>query len=202
MAQRIGRSHFVFDEWSRGRSPLHRLDPRLKLLSALALLAVTAVWPGAWRLYALAAALILFARLPLAGLAWRAALVLPFTLTFALLTWWAGDPARALTLLWRSYLSALWVGLLMGATPLDDVLHAARRLGAPRLVVDVMQFTWRYLGVVAEQAWRMRTAALARGADRSFEVSAASLAVLFSSSYARAGRIHRAMAARGAGGGE
>jgi energy-coupling factor transporter transmembrane protein EcfT len=62
-----------------------------------------------------------------------------------------------------------------------------------------MQFTWRYLGVVAEQAWRMRTAALARGADRSFEVSAASLAVLFSSSYARAGRIHRAMAARNSG---
>lgn len=199
MAQRVGRGHFVFDEWSRGRSPIHRLDPRLKLLAVLALLALTAAWPGAWRLFALAAVLILLARLPLAGLAWRAALVLPFTLTFALLTWWAGDPARALTLLWRSYLSALWAALLMATTPLEDVLFAARRLGAPRLLVEVIQFTWRYLGVVAEQAWRMRTAALARGAERSFDVSAASLAVLFSSSYTRAGRIHRALTARGAG---
>lgn len=199
MAQRIGRSHFVFDEWSRGRSPLHRLDPRLKLIATLALLAITAAWPGAWCLFALSPVLILSARLPLSGLAWRAALVLPFTLTFAILTWWAGDPHRALTLLWRSYLSALWAALLMATTPLEDVLLAARRFGAPRLLVEVIQFTWRYLGVVAEQAWRMRTAALARGAERSFEVSAASLAVLFSSSYARAGRIHRAMASRCAG---
>lgn len=200
MAQRVGRSHFVFDEWSRLSSPLHRLDPRLKLLSTLALLALTAVWPQAWLLYLPAAALILLARLPLPGLALRAALVLPFTLTFAALTWWTGDPHRAVTLLWRSYLSALWAALLMATTPIEDVMHAARRLGAPRLLIQVMEFTWRYLGVIAEQAWRMRTAALARGAGRSFEISAASLAVLFASSYSRAGRIHRAMSARGAGG--
>ena len=143
MAQRIAHRHFVFDEWSRRRSLLHALDARLKLLSTLVLLALTAAWPGAWRLFALAAVLILVARLPLASLAWRAARDLPFTLTFALLTWWAGDPHRALTLLWRSYLSALWAALLMATTPLDDVLHAARRFGAPRLLVDVIPFTWR-----------------------------------------------------------
>jgi cobalt/nickel transport system permease protein len=200
MAQGIGHRHFVFDEWSRAHSPLHSLDARLKLLATVALLVVTATWPRAWWLFALAAVLILLARIPFPGLAVRVAVVLPFTLTFAVATWWAGDPARALTLLWRSYLSALWAGLLMATTPLEEVLLAARRLGAPRLLIDVMQFTWRYLGVITEQAWRMRTAALARGADRSFQVSAASLAVLFASSYNRAERIHRAMAARGAGG--
>lgn len=200
MAQRLAHRHFVFDEWSRRRSPLHSLDPRLKLLATLALLALTAAWPGAWQLFPLPIVLLLAARLPLSGVLGRAALVLPFTLTFALLTWWAGDPQRALLLLWRSYLSALWAALLMATTPLEDVLAAARRFGAPRLLIDVMHFTWRYLGVVSEQAARMRTAALARGADRSFEVSATSLAVLFASSYARAGRIHRALAARGAGG--
>lgn len=200
MAQRIAHRHFVFDEWSRRPSALHSLDARMKLCATLAVLALTAAWPGAWRLFPLPVLLILAARLPLPGLVWRAALVLPFTLTFALLTWWAGDPQRALTLLWRSYLSALWAALLMATTPLEDLLTAARRFGAPRLLIEVIHFTWRYLGVVSEQASRMRTAALARGADRSFEVSAASLAVLFSSSYARAGRIHRALAARGAGG--
>lgn len=149
----------------------------------------------------LAAVLIPAARLPLFAVAARAAVVLPFTLVFAALTAWSGDTARAAALLWKSYLSALWVCLLMGTTPLERLLEAAARLGVPRLLVDVMHFTWRYLAVISAQAWRMRTAALARGGERSFQVSASSLAVLFASSYARAERIHRAMLARGAAGG-
>jgi cobalt/nickel transport system permease protein len=80
------------------------------------------------------------------------------------------------------------------------VLQAAARFGAPRLLLEVMHFIWRYLGVLSQQAWRMRTAALARGASRSFEVSAASLALLLASSYARAERVHRAQLSRGGGG--
>jgi len=200
VAQRIARTHFVFDEWSRGASPLHRLSPRIKLVSTLSILVITAVWTKAWMLFALAFVLILAARLPLFGLAARAALVLPFTLVFAAATWFSGDPHRATALLWKCYLSALWVALLMATTPLHHVLEAAARFGAPRLLIDVMQFTWRYIGVISEQALRMRTAALARGGERSFEISAGTLAVLFASSHARAERIHRAMASRGAGG--
>ncbi len=197
MAQRIAGSHFVFDEWSRGSSALHRLSPRTKLVLFLSLLVITAVWPQSWLLFGLAFALVLAARLPLFGVAARAALVLPFTLVFAAATWLSGDAHRALALLWKSYLSALWVALLMATTPLEHVLEAAAGFGAPRLLIDVMSFTWRYLGVISEQAWRMRTAALARGGERSFEISASTLAVLFASSYARAERIHRAMASRG-----
>jgi cobalt/nickel transport system permease protein len=191
---------FRFDQWSRRTSLLHRLGPLTKLIAALGLLVITATWPRAWTLFGVAFVLILLSRLPVASLLARAALVLPFTVLFAALTALGGDTARAVAVLWRATLSALWVVLLMATTPLEDVLGSARRLGAPRLVLEVMHFTWRYLGVIGQQAWRMRTAALARGAGRSFEVSAASLAALFASSYARAGRIHRAMAARGAGG--
>ena len=178
------------------------MPPRLKLAFTLALLVVTGVWPMAWTLFALALALLLLARLPLFAVAGRAALVLPFTLVFAALTAATGHWERALGLLWKSYLSALWVATLMATTPLESLLEAARGFGAPRLVIDVMHFTWRYLGVVGAQAARMRTAALARGAERSFEVSTASLATLFSSSYSRAERVHRAMAARGFGAGQ
>jgi cobalt/nickel transport system permease protein len=196
----MSTADFRFDAWSRGTSLLHRASPLAKLIATLVLLVVTATWPRAWTLFLLALLLMLAGRLPVGSLAARAALVLPFTAVFAALTALAGDPARAVALLWRSTLSALWVVLLMATTPLDEVLASAQRLGAPRLVVEVMHFTWRYLGVIGQQAWRMRTAALARGAERSFDVSAASLAALFASSYVRAGRIHRAMAARGAGG--
>jgi cobalt/nickel transport system permease protein len=200
VAQRLGPRHFLFDEWSRRSSPLHRLDARFKLAATLALLLTASLWDRAWLLAGLFPPLALLARLPIAALALRAALVLPFSLVFAAMSWLAGDPARAGALLWKPWISALWVALLMASTPLEDVLSAAARFGAPRLVLEVMHFLWRYLGVLSEQAWRLRTAALARGAERSFEVSAASVAVLLASSYARAARIHRAMLARGAGG--
>lgn len=197
MAQRIGRAHFVFDEWSRRGGPLHAIEARVKLVATLALLVATSVWAGSWRLYGVALLLMMLSRAPFFALAARAALVVPFTVLFAALTWWSGDGERAAALVWRTYLSALWVAVLMAVTPLETVLEAAARMGAPRLVVEVMHFTWRYIGVMGEQAWRMRTAARARGAERSFEVSASSLAVLFASSYARAERIHRAQMARG-----
>ncbi len=200
MAQRLGPRHFVFDEWSRGGSFLHRLEARWKLAFTLAALLFTALSPQAWMAAPVALLLALAARLPVLALAWRAAAVAPFSLAFALMSWQAGDAGRAAALLWKPCVSALWVTLLMAVTPLEDVLGAAARFGAPRLLLEVMHFIWRYIGVLGEQAWRMRTAAAARGADRSFAVSAASLAVLFAASYQRAVRVHRAQLARGGGG--
>ncbi|MEJ5370080.1 MAG: CbiQ family ECF transporter T component [Bryobacteraceae bacterium] len=199
MAQRIGPYHFVFDEWSRGRSRLHRLDPRAKLAATLAALLFTSLFADSWIAAPLPALLAFTARLPVPALLLRAAAVLPFSAVFALLAWLAGDSARAAMLLWKPFASALWVVLLMAVTPLEDVLCAAAWFRAPRLLLEVMHFIWRYLGVLGEQARRMRTAALARGAERSFEVSAASLAVLLAASFHRAARIHRAHLARGAG---
>lgn len=190
----------MFDEWSRGGSFLHRLDARWKLALTLLALLFTSLRQEAWMAAPAVALLAVAARLPVLALAWRAAAVLPFSAVFALMSWQGGDTARATALLWKPYVSALWVTLLMAVTPLEDVLAAAGRFGAPRLLLEVMHFIWRYLGVLGEQAWRMRTAAAARGADRSFEASAASLAVLFAASYQRAARVHRAQLSRGGGG--
>jgi len=199
MARALAGGRFRFEQWSRGHSPLHRLPPAAKLAVVLLLLLTISLWSRAWLLFPLALVLTLVARLPLAGLLARVAVILPFTLGFAALAAWAGDPQRALLLVWRSTLSAWWVLLLVSTTPLEHLLSAARRFGLPPLVAEVMHFTWRYFGVAGEQATRMRTAALARGGERSFEISAASLASLFAGSYARAERIHRAMLARGGG---
>jgi len=199
VARPVAGGRFRFEQWSRGHSLLHRLPPAAKLAAALVLLLSTSLWSRAFLLAPLALAFTLLARLPLLRLLARVALILPFTLGFAALAAWSGDTQRALLLLWRSSLSAWWVLLLVSTTPLEHLLSAARRFGLPALLAEVMHFTWRYFGVTGEQAARMRTAALARGAERSFEVSAASLASLFASSYARAERIHRATLARGGG---
>jgi cobalt/nickel transport system permease protein len=199
--------HVLLDRWSQGVSPLHRLDARAKILTLLVFLIVLATTPGdAFAVLAtyaaLLAAAILIARLPFGGILWRAMVVLPFSLTFALISWLAGEPLRALALLEKSYLSTVAALLVAAVTPLPLLLGALERLGTPRLLVLVAQFLYRYLFVLSEQAQHMRLAASCReGAGRRrgsrFRVATGALAVLFARSYERAEGIHRAMLARG-----
>jgi len=127
--------------------------------------------------------------------------VLPFSLTFGLISWLAGDRLRALGLVEKSYLSTMAVLLVVGTTPLPLLLSGLEALGTPRLLVLVAQFLYRYLFVVSEQAQHVLLAAACRqGTERrrrsSFRAAAGALAVLFARSYYRAEGIHRAMMAR------
>ncbi len=165
--------HVVVERWSRGASPLHSRDARAKLGALVAfLIAVSTTPPSAQIAFAAYAALLTGAmaasRLPAAGLARRAGLILPFSATFALVTWWSGDPGRATALAEKSFLSGLAALLLIATTPLTQLLAALDSLGVPRLLILVVQFLYRYLFVISEQAQHMRLAARSRqGALRS-----------------------------------
>ena len=180
---------------------LHRRDARVKLV----VLVVFLVWLGTARpitMEALAGygtiliASALLSRLPLPALVWRSALVLPFAATFAALSWLAGDSQRAIALLIKSSFSGLAVLLVVATTPMPVLLAAVESLGAPRMLVMVVQFLYRYLFVLSEKAQHMWMAAQCRGGLRR-ETAAGAVAVLFGSSHARAEGIHRAMLARG-----
>jgi cobalt/nickel transport system permease protein len=198
------------DRWSRGASPLHARDARAKLAAALVfLVAVSTTRPGAHIAFGLYAALIVtaaaLARLPIAALARRAALVLPFSATFAAITWWSGDPARALALAEKSLLCGFAALLLIATTPVNDLLRALEWLAVPRPLILVTQFLYRYLFVISEQAQHMYLAAQCRrgnSAQRSrfsarFSAAGGALGVLFARSWERADGIYRAMLARG-----
>ncbi len=179
---------------------MHARDARAKLLVLLAfLIAVSTTRPqsqGAFPAYAaLLAVAIIAARLPAAALVRRAMLVLPFSATFALITWLGGDPLRALALGEKSFLSGLAALLLIATTPLPDLLRGLESFAVPRPLILVIQFIYRYLFVISEQAQHMRLAARSRGA--SFRASAGALGVLFARSWERAEGIYRAMLARG-----
>jgi cobalt/nickel transport system permease protein len=200
--------HVLVERWSQGASALHRRDARAKILTLLVFLIVLATTPADAVMVlatytALLAAAILMAGLPLGGVLLRAMVILPFSLTFACISWLAGEPLRALALVEKSYLSTVAVLLLAGATPLPLLLGGLERLGTPRLLVLVAQFLYRYLFVLSEQAQHMRLAAACReGSARrrrisGFRAATGALAVLFARSYERAEGIHRAMLARG-----
>ena len=147
--------HVLMDQWSQGASPLHNRDPRAKILAlAVFLIVLATTAPNALLTLVIDAAVVvagtLIAGLPLASLLLRAMAVLPFSLTFGLISWLAGDRLRALGLVEKSYLSTVAVLLVVGTTPLPLLMSGLEALGTPRLLVLVAQFLYRYLFVVSE----------------------------------------------------
>jgi cobalt/nickel transport system permease protein len=197
--------HVVIERWSRGASALHSRDARVKLLVALGYLIALATMPRLAPVTVACfavpvAAGIAIGRLPMAALLARAAIVLPFSATFAIFSLAAGDPSRGASLVMKSYLSAAAVLVLVGTTPLPKLLRGMESLGMPRMLTLVVQFLFRYLFVISEQAQHMRLAARCRGsAARAmrFRAAAGAVAVLFARSLGRAEGIHQAMMARG-----
>lgn len=197
--------HTRIERWSRGNSFVHRRHAAAKVIATLVLLvSISTVTEHTALICALYLALLAgaasAARLPLPAILLRAAVVLPFALTFALISVIAGEPARAAMLLVRGYLSAFTALLLIATTPMPDLIAGLELLRLPAFLLQVMQFLYRYLTVLIGEAISMRQASLVRaGSIRilRFRQASGAAGVLFARSWARARAIHRAMISRG-----
>lgn len=197
--------HARIERWSLGNSAIHRRHAASKILATLLLLISIATLrqdtEAACVLYlALLVTAAAVAKLPVPAMLWAAAAVLPFALCFAVVSALAGDPVRAVWLVIRAYLSSFAVLLLIATTPMPALVAGLAWMRAPRFLLQVMQFLYRYLIVLIEEANAMRQAGSARAGSLGtlrFRQAAAAAGVLFARSYARAQAIHRAMLARG-----
>jgi len=203
------------------RSPIHRLDPRTKLigLAGVTFVVVTTPLP-AWPVY-LACALALATVATLAGVSprtlWsRAKVVLPLVLFVAVFVpFFRGGEQLDLgpvhvskegletfaTVSVKALLGTLSAVLLGATTSFPDVLHALERLKAPKLLVLIAAFMYRYLFTIVDEVQRMRAALAARGyaPKHALQVQAIGrvATALFLRTYERAERVHLAMLARG-----
>ena len=203
-----------------GTSTLHRLPAHAKLVGLLAfVLAVVSVpASSAWvlgGLVAVAASVLLSTGVGRRYLVPRLALGLPVLAFACALPFVASGPERALGPLTVSStgLAAAWTVLAKGlsgvlaavafavTTRPTDLVAALQRLHAPDLVVLVLSFMVRYLGVVTDELSRMRVARESRAfrgrGVRAWPVLAASSGALFVRSYERGERVHLAMLSRG-----
>jgi cobalt/nickel transport system permease protein len=89
--------------------------------------------------------------------------------------------------------------VLTGTTGIGGALWALRRLGLPRVLGAQILLTWRYLGVLANEADRMLRARDLRGlgGGRDFRTWGALVGTLLLRAVARAERVHGAMELRG-----
>jgi len=214
--------HAYVDQLAHRASPIHALDPRAKVgVIGLAVVAISLTGPdGGWQLgcYALVlVALVGLARLPVAWLLRRVALVLPFVLGVVLLQPFthSGTPLwgvelgpvswtvtaegllAGLILLAKAALAALAVLVLVSTTRFPVLLAALQWMGLPRVLLLVLSFLYRYLFVLVDEAMRMRRAAAARGGLARAGQAGALLGSLFLRTYTRAERVYQAMLARG-----
>jgi cobalt/nickel transport system permease protein len=104
----------------------------------------------------------------------------------------------------KAALGTLSAVLLGATTSFPDVLHALERLRAPRLLVLIAGFMYRYLFVIVDETRRMRTALAARAYRPRHVLEAAAIGrvviAMFLRTFDRGERVYVAMLARGYGG--
>ena len=187
-------------------SPVHRLDPRVKILGLIGLVLVTVTLPpGAWAAFgALAAILVVLCGVaslrPLYVLR-RMTIEVPFLLAAASLPFTTEDGlVLGATVALKVSISVLAIVILSSTTPFPSLLRGFEMLKAPHLILAIVAFMWRYLHVLAGEVSRMQTARAARGYSAGWLWQAAStgplIATLFVRSLERGERVHLAMRSR------
>jgi cobalt/nickel transport system permease protein len=178
----------LFDRYHHGHSPLHRLDPRVKVVLTVAfIISNVLLADGAWFAFALAWLIVLAANV-ISGLGWtftfrRSFIALPFALAAVssifeihgnpLAQWhifmWTLIPTdagllRFVSILIRSWLSVQAAILLVAVTPFPDLIHALEHLRVPKIITTIIAFLYRYLFVLTDEVLRLMRARQARSA--------------------------------------
>ncbi len=177
--------HFL-DPYHPRNSPVHRLDPRLKLVLTVAFILTstllpTSAWPAYILLFALMLSVEIISELGVGFVLKRSSLALPFVLAaLPLIFTIPGKPLFSLSIgPWiltasyqglerfvsisiKSWLSIQAAIVLAASTPFPDMLVAMRALHLPQLLVSTFGLMWRYLFVLVDEAGRLIRARLSR----------------------------------------
>lgn len=207
------------DRLSYQRTFVHRLDPRVKLITTLLFLFtvisfpkydVTALFP----FFFFPVILLTAGEIPLGLILKKVAIVSPFAIFIGIFNPLLDTaqvailPGFTIAAGWFSFFSILikfiltvsTALLLIATTSFPTVCHGLRRLGVPSIFVSQLLFLYRYIFVLTEEAMR-----IVRARDmRSFghkgtgmKVFIRIAGVLFLRTVERAERIYYAMLARG-----
>ncbi len=211
--------HHYIDRFAYQDSPIHRLDPRAKVVAVLAYSVVLISLgryelPSAW--YVLFPFVLLaWGGVPLRFVAKHIVLVSPFIVCLVAFSpvfdrtpvSWHGRVVPGGWLTGASILVrfALGIAALIGLTAttrFPQLLKGLERLGVPQMLVMQLRFLYRYLFLLLDQAMHLRMARAARDAGRGpfrerWRVRAGLVGVLFVRTLEQAERTHQAMMARG-----
>jgi cobalt/nickel transport system permease protein len=209
------------EEFALGDSFVHKLDPRVKIISVLVFSIVVAL--NHWISAAAAAiifpiVLIVAARINVGRVLSRLAVVntfvlflwffLPFTFPGEVI--YSLGPLEihregllyALLITMKSNAIVLMVIALLGTSPIFNLVHALSHMGVPDKLVHIFFFCFRYVHVVHEEYHRLATAMKIRGFKprsdiHTYRAYAYLVGMILVRSFDRSRRILAAMKCRG-----
>jgi cobalt/nickel transport system permease protein len=203
-------------------SPVHRLDPRAKIVGLVSVTVVAVTTPlEDWLVFAVCvavlAAVALGARVRVGELWRRARFILPLVLLAGAFLPFVrhGGEEYALgpltvhqqglevfaTVAIKATIGTISAVLLGATTTFPSVLRGLEAMRVPRLLVLIASFMYRYLFVIVEETGRMRSALAARAYRPRTALHAGALGrmatAMFLRTYSRGERVYLAMLARG-----
>jgi cobalt/nickel transport system permease protein len=212
--------HHYIDRFAYQDSPIHRLDPRAKVLAVVAYSAVLIslpryAIPSPW--YVVLPALLLFwGGIPLWFVVKHTLIVSPFVFFVVILSpvfdrtpvtiapslVIRGGWLTAASVMIRFVLGMAALIALASTTRFPELLKGLEKLGVPRLLVAQLRFLYRYLFVLLDQVMHLRQAWAARDAGCGplrwrWRAATGLVGVLFIRTLEQAERTHMAMLARG-----
>lgn len=209
----------VLDRLAAGDSPVHRLDPRAKLIATAALLVTAVSYPKhdvaeLMPLFLYPVAVLAVGRVPIRVIARYLLLACPFAVMVGAFNPLldrqtalhvgplavSGGWLSFISILVRFVLTVSAVLLLLACTGYVAVCAAMARLGAPRLLVTQSLMLYRFIFILADEASRMVRAHSLRSLGEhpaSIRIWGSLAGNLLLRAYDRGLRVHTAMLARG-----
>ncbi len=217
--------HSFIDRYSDLDSHIHRLDPRTKLIAAIAFILAVVVtpiaeWPAFIGYFLLISVLILLSKLPVAHVVRRASMIVPFVILIGVFNIFRpGEPITSLhvwhwqlsvtnegltiflSVVVKASLSSLSLIALSSTTRFPGLLKGLEQLRMPRIMVMILSFGYRYMFVLIDEAMRMWRARESRnfGGKWTWQIKTIGnmVGMLFIRSYERGERVYAAMVSRG-----
>ena len=218
--------HSYIDKYSDINSYIHRLDPRIKMISVITLiLSIIFTKPTSFLSFALYAVLLAFliflSKIPVGFIFRQSLVIIPFVLMVAIFIpfFKEGKVAGAysfgtlkltvtysgLVVFWnvlvKAYLGIICMIVFMASIKFSVLLKALEKLKFPKLFIMILSFMYRYIFVIADELMKMKQAKEARstGGPKWFHIKtlANMIGTLFIRSYERAELVYMAMRSRG-----
>lgn len=212
--------HSFLDKYSRLDSPIHRRDPRAKIVAFLAALLIIVTEPrGEIRsflfYYLLIALVLIISRVPVLYVLKRCLIVSPFVLMAAGLMLLSGTPvggeveatlfgARAmlsLSIALKAFAAVVLLTLLTSTERFHRLLEGLRSLKMPTLLGVLSAFMYRYVFILSDEMMRTTRARMSRTPGRlttsRFTTYGNQAATIFIRSWERSQIVYDAMCSRG-----
>ena len=214
----------AFDTYAHLNSPLHRWEPRCKLVGLMGLIFAFATLSSLWLvpiMFGITLGLYLASKLPWSFLIQRlrypgffllgTIAVLPLAVGETVLWEWGiisvySEGCLAVVLISFRFICIFAIAsILFGTAPFLTMIKAMGKLGLPAVLGDMMLLTYRYLTELSDRLRTMKIAMRLRGFDakqfrwRKLRVLANLAGTLLVRSYEQSERVYDAMRLRGYG---